>query len=621
MSVIFGLFNRTGEPVQRSNLQAMQNAFGEWIPDYQSTWADGPAGFGIKQSYETKQAKQFPLPFVDSNTENVFMIEGRLDNRDDLFESLDIPELERHTIADEKLAYLAYLKWGFDCPVHLIGDWSFCLWNPKTQTFFIARDPYGMTALSYYCDANIFAFSSNKRALLALPQIPKEPNMQRIAQTFAFWRGDMEQTAHKGIFRLPPAHQIIVTTRDFSKQRYFFLENTPLLHFSNQEEASAAMLDIYRKAVISRLRCPRGPCLSLSSGLDSSSVGALAAQSLALENKGLAAFTSIPAYQVPSYGDESPLVKEIATMWPNLNVEYVNAEAISPLQVSLDVIDRLAEPIGSTANYYWLDSFLPMAKERGLGAILTGETGNLSMSYDGARRFLSPIELMKRGHFRSLASKIMKPFTVQKLMLQSQFQSKVQQSLQSDFMSQNLLENSGLVEQLKKSKWWLDYGVAKNSKDIRLACLAPASDSIWAFSAERANSYGLDYLDPTRDLRLIQFCLGVPEKFYIHADGTKRALMKHAMKGLLPESVIHQKKRANQSLDFAERLRRCDSDIRDLLQQFEKNSSVQNFIDIPFLIRAWAELRNKSSGQELTTFSHAHFLRAITCAFFIYNFF
>ncbi len=620
MSVLFGIFQRDGKPVKAEQLESMSHAFGSWQADHELIWKKGPVGIGIRQNFETPQAHSFLTPYTDPETSLIFTIECRLDNREDLAQKLQILHEEQQTIADEKLAFLAYKKWEKQCVDHLLGDWSLCVWDPQKQSLFLARDPYGMTAMSYYCDSQIVAFASNKRALLELPQIPKEPNLLRIAQTFAFWAGDMEQTAHKGIYRLPPAHWLETTTTQQTKQRYYRLEDTPMLSPSSPEEAAEKMLKLYRNAVGSVLRHPRGACISLSSGLDSASAAALAAEHLAPQKKQLSSFCSIPAYECPSHGDESPLVKELGQMWPNLAIEYIDAKESNPLNISLDVIERLAEPIGSTANYYWLDTFLNMTQERNRGTIISGEMGNLTISYNGIPRYLPTRELIRRGHHKLALYKTLSPFWLRQLKTKCTSQTYLKNALSTDFISPTLIAESDLLQSYESSNWMLNHGFAPDSKTIRLHSLAPQHDAFRALSTERANNFGIDYADPTQELRLMQFCLGLPETCYL-TPTKDRALIRNAMKTLLPQSIISQHKRANQSLDFFNRLLLCDADIRQWLSQFKQKESVKAYIDLDFLSQQWDQLSQLSPNSRRFSYSPLHFLRGMTCAFFIYRYF
>ena len=55
-------------------------------------------------------------------------------------------------------------------------------------------------------------------------------------------------------------------------------------------------------------------------------------------------------------------------------------------------------------------------------------------------------------------------------------------------------------------------------------------------AAEKALT-GVEVRDPTADLDVISYCFGVPPEQYL-AEGTDRSLIRRAMWGLLPETVL-----------------------------------------------------------------------------------
>ena len=61
MSVLFGIFQRDGQPVNPAHLETMQKAFGSWEGDHDDIWHKDSMGMGIRQRYETERVKEFEL--------------------------------------------------------------------------------------------------------------------------------------------------------------------------------------------------------------------------------------------------------------------------------------------------------------------------------------------------------------------------------------------------------------------------------------------------------------------------------------------------------------------------------------------------------------------------------
>ena len=132
----------------------------------------------------------------------LFVAEGRIDNRDDLFQLLDIQNEKQAIIPDGDLIFKAYQKWGEKCVDRLLGKWSLAAFNTGTQKLFIACDKWDYTSIDYYVDDKVFAFSTSSKGLFPLPFITKEIDELKIARQLVVWQGDAERHILKasGVF-------------------------------------------------------------------------------------------------------------------------------------------------------------------------------------------------------------------------------------------------------------------------------------------------------------------------------------------------------------------------------------------------------------------------------------
>ena len=206
---------------------------------------------------------------------------ARLDNRNELCDTFGIPHPERPTTPDGRLIQLAFKRWGESCPKKLYGDWSMVVWDYDRQRLFLARDQFGNTGLFYYHQPPLFAFASSLKALLALPEVPRRLSEWHLAcYLTVFYQGYGSGTQWQGIEQLLPGFQATITSETFRRQAYWRLEDAPPVRLGSDEDYLAGFLDHYRRAVRCRLESVRPVGVTLSSGLDSGSVTALAAADL-----------------------------------------------------------------------------------------------------------------------------------------------------------------------------------------------------------------------------------------------------------------------------------------------------------------------------------------------------
>ena len=73
----------------------------------------------------TKESSYEKLPFYNEEHSFYFTFDGILDNREDLIQELDLSCDPNEMIADETIAYHAFLKWGNDAVSHFLGLFCF----------------------------------------------------------------------------------------------------------------------------------------------------------------------------------------------------------------------------------------------------------------------------------------------------------------------------------------------------------------------------------------------------------------------------------------------------------------------------------------------------------------
>ena len=277
MSGICGVWSMGEDPVELDQLLSGLERRG---PDRTGNWAAGPIALGHTLLATTPEAVGEILPLTDAKSGCTISADVRLDNRAELIAALG---LDGTLVGDGELILLAYLKWGDDCPTHLLGDFAFAIWDPAAERLFCARDHMGMRQLLYFHDpSRLFAFSTEADALVAHRSVPKRINQGRIADFLDGLEGvDTVSTFFDQVFRLPAAHLLIVDRKGLALRRYWELRPGPLLELGSDQEYADAFSKVFGKAVRCRLRSARPVGAMLSGGLDSNAVSAVAGGLLA----------------------------------------------------------------------------------------------------------------------------------------------------------------------------------------------------------------------------------------------------------------------------------------------------------------------------------------------------
>lgn len=611
MSGIYGIFRYDGRPLEHETLFAMRQAMAYYGPDGGGQWHEGPIGLGHLLLCVTPEDSFEVQPLTSHNITVVSF--ARLDNRDELLRNFAIPTSEQPTTPDSALVLRAYCRWGEECPAHINGDWQFAAWDEHNKTLFIARDHHGNTGLYYYKNSRFFAFASSIKALLAIPDIPRQPDMIKMAQVLTAWQGEGERTAYEGISRLPPAHTLRASTPGEKPKRYWFPEHLPIISFRNEQEYVDNFLDIYRQAVCSRLRSSRPIGVTLSGGLDSGSVTALAAPMLDECKKTLLAFTSVPLYD-PSgagttrTGNEWELASATARMaGKNVNHIAINSEhsgVIAGIEHQLALHDS---PGHAAGNQFWITSLLDLASRQNIGTLLTGQCGNASVSFDGNGQCLyhllngdvrsavntylhadsNPLQAIKRQLLKPLLLPAIRTYRHKRLSDTCPWQdySAISKEFADRIRLKSLMELAGHDSTFTYSPL----------QRFQLQIMRLGSNHLGANWHEKGAGYAMEIRDPTLDRRIIEYCLQIPDLQFRKA-GESRRLMRRAMHGLLPPEVLNNTKKGLQAADIAGRLVAEELVVSQALIKLEQSPAAKECLDLPRMHHIFNTIRKSGNA-------------------------
>ena len=594
MSGIAGIIYRNADGLDASRWQRMVDALAYWGPDGCHTHHDDHAAFAYFHLAATPEAAYERQPRILANGEWL-VAAARLDNRTELCDVLQIAPERRPTLADGDLIEQAYLKWGQDCVQQLYGDWSFAVWHPTAQRLFLARDQLGQTALYYHANHKYIAFASGRKALLALDPELRAIDDLYMAQVLLSWPVYHGQhTVHRHIKRLPPAHTLTATPHQLCRTCYWHVGDIQTLPLRSREEAAEGLLYHFEQAVASRLRA-NGPIgVTLSGGLDSGAVTALAA-ALTPMKQSLTAYTSrlIGESHVNNerrFGNEWELAAASATFAQVNRHHPIQADDITPLEGIAQMLWVHDEPQHAAGNAYWLVSLLRRAKAEGNRVLLTGQGGNATISWTGSPPTYpkyNGLDLYSR--VRDALFHVAPTSLVTRLRIW-QMARKADWRVYSA-INPNLVQRAHVIEDSVNDPLHPihEYNVA--GLPVRLALIMPSRTIIGGLWHENSAAFGIEARDPTLDLRLVQYSLAIPDHLFYDADTSlDRLLIRQAMAGRLPDAVRLNRKRGLQSADIVHRLRQDAPAMEVTLDELAKGQAA-DYLNLPNLRQAWTYIQ------------------------------
>ncbi len=206
----------------------------------------------------------------------VITYNGELYNTDEIRSKL---KLEGHTFrtrSDTEVVLRAFAQWGEACVCMLNGIFAFGIWSEREKRLFLARDRMGVKPLFYTQQQGFFAFASEIKTLLAHPDIPACVGSGGISQLLLLGPGRIPgQTAFEDIKELYPGECGWYCEGKLNKRKYWVLKDR---HHGDTFEQTAEKVRYLVTDAITRQMVSDVPIGTfLSGGLDSSIISAICA--------------------------------------------------------------------------------------------------------------------------------------------------------------------------------------------------------------------------------------------------------------------------------------------------------------------------------------------------------
>jgi asparagine synthase (glutamine-hydrolysing) len=302
MSGIVGMLNLDGSPVDCRLLARMTEYLAFRGPDRQGMHASQNVGFGHTLLSTTTESARETQPLTLDGRRWI-VADARVDARQDLIAALNAREQEDipSGATDVELILRAYCVWGEECVAHLLGDFSFAVWDEPRRLLFCARDHLGVKPFFYAQRGQTLIFSNTLDCIRLHPAVSRDLNDAAIADFLLFGANqDVGTTSFRDIARLPPAHCLTVSDRTTTSRRYWTLPVEEPIHFKHADEYSGRFDELLRIALRDRLRTRRVGVL-MSGGLDSPTLAAVALSLLREDSTGffLQAITSVYDRLIP----------------------------------------------------------------------------------------------------------------------------------------------------------------------------------------------------------------------------------------------------------------------------------------------------------------------------------
>ncbi len=276
MSGIAGIIHFDGAPVEPGLIEKMTAAMSHRGPDGTHFWKTNSVAFGHSMLQTTTESLEEVQPWLSEDGRYVLVMDGRLDNWEELRHSLELHGCRLRNRSDAELVIQAFQAWGIDCLKHIEGDFSFVVWDNREKKVHCIRDRMGAKPFHYHWNGKTLSFASELRALFQLPWVAKACNESMLVDYMLVQWCSRTETLWKDILRLPAAHRLEIDSSQFRLVEYWQPELAPLITFSSDDEYIECYRALFLEAVQRCSRSHRRVAFEVSGGLDSSALFAAA---------------------------------------------------------------------------------------------------------------------------------------------------------------------------------------------------------------------------------------------------------------------------------------------------------------------------------------------------------
>ncbi|MDH3660241.1 MAG: asparagine synthase (glutamine-hydrolyzing) [Alphaproteobacteria bacterium] len=355
-------------------------------PDDQDVWydRDDRVGLAHRRLSIIDLSPEAAQPMCDASGDVQLVCNGEIYNFQALRRFLEGKGYRFKTHCDVEVLIHLYDLEGPDMLARLNGMYAFAIWDRRKKSLFLAADHSRIKPLYYAETPAGFVFASEIKALLDVPDLPREVNPEAIHYHLAYLWCPAGDTMLKAVRKCEPGQALLV--RDGRIERSWTYEpphyQAPIARLS-EGDAIEALTREFEAAVERQMVSDVPVGAFLSGGLDSSLIVALMAQHTEA--------ATLPCYTIKSaigahrgFVDDLPYAQKAAK---HLGVKLNEIEITPPSADDLtSMIYMLDEPQADIAPINVL-LIAAQARRDGVKVLLSGAGGDDVFS--GYRRHIA----------------------------------------------------------------------------------------------------------------------------------------------------------------------------------------------------------------------------------------
>ncbi len=483
-------------------------------------------------------------PFVDDSAGLCLSFNGEIYNYVELREELIARGFTFRSQSDTEVVLRAYQAWGTGCFERFHGFWALSLYDARRNQVIVSKDRLGKKPLYWTKLGSTVYFASEIKSLLEIPAIAAQasPNPRAIW----LWcserlRDTNDETFFDNVYSLPPGTFAVIDDAfpgNLKKYWQFPKERLDEKDISIPEACSKLRETLF-DAVKIRLRADVPLAVSLSGGMDSSAIVAIATK---FSEQQLTTFTI--KYSDPRYNEE-PFARAVAE---SCGVDYRVMEPPTQdfWQGALPYTYLQEEPYHSPHQQTGLGISAAM-RDEGIKVCLHGAAGDeLFAGYPPYFEYAQRDNWTRRrfGHFLSNAYNWTEAKTSPPRRILAAFAAQIGGGRFTASRRRSVQRKAPPFSQA-----FID-----EMRDMKAPSHSTLTDKLyfditsglipyWLRSGDKKDMAApLEYRCPLLDHRVVELAMTMPTTYLIR-DGWHKWILRKAVEDLLPASVVWRRKK------------------------------------------------------------------------------
>lgn len=547
-------------------VRQMMSALSHRGPDAEGSHCAEGISFGHNRLSIIDLSREANQPMWDAQRELVIVYNGEIYNFQELKNEL-AAEYPFKTKSDTEVILAGYRKWGRSVAERLNGMFAFALWDRRDRSLFCARDHAGMKPFYYFWDGARFIFASEIPAILT-HDIPRALNGEAFQHYLRVLYAPEPLTMIKGVFKLPPAHTLILKGERLGIESY--RSEIPLAEKIPYAHATALVREKTLRAVERHLISDVPLGVYLSGGIDSSVVLAAMAKVRANIKTFSVGFALEEEEEAEKFNSDFALARESASFFGTDHHSVIVSEK--------DVLNAMEKVAAHNSDPVSNPTALPMyllAKHarKDVTVVLTGNGGD--ELFGGYQRYrLALLARLYARLPRALRASLSRHPSLAKLEYEGAIDLFARFMFEKDEKLSRVIARDVFKDDSFGKAYFQKYMSAGNDPAAALMSADERSwlpDYFFMLSDKMSMAEGLEERMPLVDLELKSFGHSLPRSHKVDLFRTKK-ILKDAFRGDLPPHLFGQPKRGWFS-PAAKWLRRAD------FSRFARNVLSQSYYE------------------------------------------